>query len=194
MINDGFGNEISESELVANYHNWSHAVAGAMVNASSSLYDDLVQEALIEVWKVAQRKPEGVSATYVAKAAKYRMLGIVQGKQMTGADPTPGPKFRPAEHDVDWQDEATTDTFQSLLVAADALAAVEWAYHQGEIVQALNALPERDRRYVVARFWEGKTDTEIAAETGVSNKSLGIRWKRTVVPRLVAQLHHLART
>lgn len=194
MIHDGFGNEISESELVANYRKWSHAVAGTMVNASSSLYDDLVQESMIEVWKIGLKKPEGVSATYVTKSARYRMLQVVTGKPMTGGDSTPGPKSRPKELILDWQDVAGHEEdwgLEGLLAASDVLSAVDLAYHQGQILQCLNSLPEQDRRYVYQRFWEGKTDTEIAAEGGLSNKALGTRWTRNIKPRLVEALAHL---
>ena len=194
MIQDGFGNEVTADELVGNYWKWAHKVAGSMVAPSSLLYDDLVQEALIAVWKVSQRKPEGVAAPYITKAMRTRMRDLVNHRPMTGGDSKPGPKSRPKEISVDWQEVAEEDSsgFENLLSAADLLTAVEWAYHEGEILQALNQLPEPDRTYVYQRFWQGKTDTEIAAERGISNKFLYTRWHRTIQPKLLESLSYLS--
>lgn len=196
MLHDGYGDEVTADELVANYWKWAHKVAGGIVPFDSLTYDDLVQEALIDVWKTAERKPEGVPASYLTKSMRFRMVSVVRGKPMTGGDSTPGPKSRPKETAVDWQDVTASDGedygLQHLLEATDVLSAVDWAYHHGEILQHLNALPPEDRAYVHQRFWEGKTDTEIAAERGVSNKYLHTRWNRTVKPKLAASLAHLA--
>lgn len=194
MLQDGFGDDLTVDEQVANYRKWSHFMAGKFVNASSLTYDDLVQESMIEIWKVLKKKDQDVPATYLTKAAKYKMISIVQGKPMTGGDSTPGPKSRPKELNVDWQEEPDEGqwSWTSLLAAPDLLSAVELAYHEGEILKALNELEPRDRQYVYSRFWEGKTDTEIAAELEVSNKYLGGRWKKQVRPKLLASLSHLA--
>lgn len=189
-ISDGYGDLDTEAE-VARFWAWSHAVAGRMVQPSSLLYEDLVQESLIHIWQLIERKGgrDAVSATYLARAARYRMLQVVLGRPQTGGDSKPGPKSRPVEVGVDWLDE---DSPLARLSAADALGAVALAYHEGEIVAAINALPLAHREYVVLRFWGGLTDTEISARVQTSNQALHVRWKRVIKPKLSEALFHLS--
>jgi len=197
-ISDGFGDDLTNAEVVANFRRWSYAVAGKTYGSSSTIdVDDLAQESMIAMWRVLEKKggKAAVSATYLTQTGSMRMLAVQQGVPMTGGDSTPGPKYRPTGVVVDWNAVVSGDEdwgFEHLLEAADLLHSVDLAYHAGEIAECLNALAPADRAYVHARFWQGKTDTEIAAERGVSNKMLGTRWKRTIRPVLAERLAHLA--
>jgi DNA-directed RNA polymerase specialized sigma24 family protein len=190
-LDDGWGDETPE-QTALRFEHWAHDRAGRMVAPSSQIYDDLVQEALIAAWRTAAEK--GIrNATYITKAARHRMLDVVTGKQMTGGDPTPGPRYRPKEVVLDWQEiSAEPGPMDALLEAADLLGAVEWAYHRGEIGAALSALSPTHRAYVVERFWYGKRDMEIAAEWGVDRRLLNTWWRRTIRPALAESLRHLA--
>lgn len=197
MLNDGYGDDASIPEVVSRFRKWSHTIAGDYTAPSGMVYDDLVQEALIAIWRSLEKKggKANVSATYLTQVARYRMQKVVTGKQMYGGDPKPGPRSRPQTYGVDWEEaEDAGDPITRLLEAADVLSAVEWAYHHGEIAKALGALPAAHQEYVVERFWRGKTDTEIAEERGVSNKLIGQWWRRSIRPRLRHELAHLART
>lgn len=193
MISDGFG-DLTPGEVAERFHKWSHKVAGAYVKPSDSRYEDLAQEAMIQIWRVVEKKGSGVSATYLAQAGKYRMQAILSGKQEFGGDPTPGPRYRPSETRVDWQGlaaDGAEDSLGSLLEAADLVEAIEWAYHHGEIAEAINSLPSEHREYVVKRFWQGMTDTEIAAAWGMNQKAVSLRWNRRIKPALTEALAHL---
>lgn len=194
-VDDGYGDSVSPAEAVERFHRWTHYVASRLVDGRSKThpaYDDMVQEAKIEVWRTIQDKPH-VPATYVAKAARSRMREVLTGaRPLTGGDSKPGPKYRPTTECVDWQDEGAAEPVLHLLAAPDLLDAVELAYHRGELLHALGQLQPRDREYVVLRFWSGMTDTEIAARQGVSNKLLHDRWRRAILPRLQKSLAHLA--
>lgn len=191
MLNDGFGDSLRPEEVVANFEKYAHKIAYEN-HWSRNNHDDLVQEALIEVWEASVRVPDA-SAVYYAKAVKGRLFAVGrQGRPWTGGDSKPGPKSRPIENQIDWQDPEVEDIFGSLLEATDLVSGVEWAYHHGEFMEALCGLSEDDREYVVRRFWHGQTDTEIAAIRGVTNKALGNRWTRTIQPKLQAALAHMA--
>lgn len=194
-IIDGFGDDLSASEAVQRYERWSHAVAGGMVGHGHPMHDDLVQEGLIKIWQVLEAKggKANVSATYLTQAAHYRMVAIVSGRPMVGGDSTPGPKSRPTMALVDWDDVQSGDreidpSLIELLWAADLIDAVEWSYHHGQIMEVLSSLPERDREYVVRRFWGQSTDTEIARDIGVTNKALHTRWRRQIIPAIKQRL------
>lgn len=188
MIDDGWGDETPEQTALRFLH-WSHWHAGQLVPATDALYDDLVQEALITAWRTAEEK--GIrNAVYVTTAARYRQQGVAAGRPMTGGDSTPGPKSRPAEQRVDTYD----DLDPALLAAPELLDTVEWAYHRGEILAVLDGMDPRHRRYVWAKFFEGKRDFEIAAEMAVDKRLLNTWWRRTIRPRLAAELEHLVVT
>jgi DNA-directed RNA polymerase specialized sigma24 family protein len=188
-MQDGYGNELTDQEMVENYWKWAHKVAGSILprGQRSHDFDDVVQEGLIHVLKTA----DGMPAPFVAKGARYRMLAAATGeRQPTGGDPTPGPRYRPTtvSHDADESGE----WLDSLMRGPDLLDAAALAYHHGELAQVINGLEPRDRNYIVQRFWNGKTDTEIAAEDGVARNFWHTRWRKTLAPRLAKELAHLA--
>jgi DNA-directed RNA polymerase specialized sigma24 family protein len=180
----------TETQVVADFEKWAHHRAGQMVTRDHHLYDDLVQEALIEIWRVHKAKGDP-SAVLLAQKARYRMLNIVTGdRPMVGGDSTPGPKSRPTTTNVDWAN-ADEVGLEHLLAAPDALEAVDWAYHEGELQAALSALTPEQREYVTLRFWGGLRDVDIEAQTGIGRKVLGNRWTRSIKPILQRELAHL---
>lgn len=190
-IDDGYGDETPE-QTALRFLRWSHDAASKMTHADSLIYDDLVQEAMISIWRTAETKHIR-NAVYLTKTARYRMVDVASGERpMTGGDSTPGPRYRPKETSVDWEEiSADPGPLEALLEAADLLDAVELAYHHGEICEALDGLREDHRRYVVERFWHGKRDVEIAAEMEVDKRLLNLWWRRTIRPALAERLQHL---
>lgn len=178
--------------MVARFQHWSHMVAGSMTDPNGLLYDDLVQEGLIEIWRTAE-KIEDPSAVYLTKAARYRMQDVVTGNRpMTGGDSAPGPKYRPVTTAVDWAEVGDDDpNWAYLLEAADLLDAVDWAYHEGDILRALDTLRPDYRQYVVLKYWHGLRDVEIEQHMGVSRKVIGTWWSRSIKPALQRELAHL---
>lgn len=67
------------------------------------------------------------------------------------------------------------------------LGDLEMAYHHGEIMQAVEGLPEVWREYVRLRFWEGYNDSEAERALSVHRST----WHKTVRPTLVRELAHL---
>lgn len=193
--NDGYGDDLPDDEVVERYWRWAHSVTGKLTNPHGPLYDDLVQEALIEIWRILRVKggKANVSANYLTMGAKHRLLDVAQGKPMFGGDRRPGPRSEPAGSLLSpleaYPEDA--DVFEDVDFA-QYLDAVALAYHEGEIQQAISSLPPAHRAYVEMRFWGGMTDTEIASLTGATNKALGNSWRRAIKPALSASLDHLA--
>lgn len=196
-LSQGFG-DTDIGDIVARYQRWSHWEAGRTLGNVGTMhpsYDDVQQEGLIAIWHALATKGERVNnAVYLTKAARSRMRDVAwSGKPMLGSsDGKPGPKSRPTTVAIDYDALSDEDPMMRLLEAVDALSAVEWAYHHGEIAQCLNGLSADDRDYVVQRFWGGKTDTEIAAERRVDKRVVHQNWVRRIRPQVAEQLSRLA--
>lgn len=67
------------------------------------------------------------------------------------------------------------------------LEGIEVAYHAGEIAAALDVLTPAQKKYVVARFWGGRTPAELTALFGYDPSSL---W-RDAKPKLRIRLAYL---
>lgn len=78
------------------------------------------------------------------------------------------------------------DLLEILLEVPQALDQVEQAYHDGRIAEAVANLPQSYRGYVVQRFWQGVTTTELQRTLSPST------WTR-VKKRLSVELKELAR-
>lgn len=183
----------THEEIVARYHKWTHFVAGKMTGGSGHpLYDDIVQEAKIEMFRVLEVKgADKVGATYLTRAARSRMLAALTREVFTGGDTKPGPKSRPDRLLVDWQAAEGPGVPETLLEARDELDSASLAYHQGDLADAINALDERDRHYVVEKFWGGSTDREIEVKFGERRGTSYDRWKKRIRPALAERLAHM---
>ena len=73
----------------------------------------------------------------------------------------------------------------------DGFDRVEWESLRPDLVEALQRLTERDRAYVVARFYRGHRDAEIARESGRTTKAVSHRWLTVIRPALRNSLGHL---
>lgn len=75
------------------------------------------------------------------------------------------------------------------VASQDYIGEVLTSYHDGEVMEALAALPQVWREYVYLRFWEGLSDERIAALLHVDVRK---GWKTKVAPALAETLHRLA--
>ena len=186
-------------DLVARYERWVYAVASCKASVRSPEFEDVVQEARIAIWQAAGRADAargGAHAKWLTQAAKWRMRDVARRSTWTGhtrsrgnaADPLlrPHASVEKAAEAGDPMLEAATsihdgDIFDHVLVA----------YHQREIMEALASLPPAQRAYVVQRFWGGKSDTDVASDTGRSNSALSREWHSKIKPVLRERLANL---
>lgn len=140
--------------------------------------DDLAQEARILAW--------GYYGDYHPNAAKpyirSRLWDLAAGKTgWTGQD-RPRRYDRPTEVAADWDHDLAEH-----LASAELLERIELAYHYGEIYAALDRLTPNERRLIRARYWEGKTWTEVEREWGYAPNPV---W-RSARDKLRKDLAHL---
>lgn len=150
--------------------------------------DDILQEARIAVWK-AMGRPHMADA-YLHTAARRRIEEVRDRQTWTGHTRRHGQPTDPLR-------QSRTDSLDRMLdvglmvAAQNILDGVEMAYHQGEMFQAIAALPANQREYVILRFWGGLTEAEIAAEVHRSVPTVQ-RWWSEAKGSLRASLGHLA--
>lgn len=191
MISDRFG-DLTLEEVIPHYERWAHKLANDMQGVNSPDHDDLVQEARIAIWHALKKydDTQGALPTYVTRAARWRMNDAHQRQHWTGQPTKQGSKtsdrFR-VDASLDWfMEEGIT----GLLEAVDLLDGVELAYHHGQIAEAINSLPDLQRRYVVLRFWGGLTGAEINARLDPP-ASLEAQWRNSMRAKLRDHLLHL---
>ena len=142
---DGYGDPEDVEALIARFDRWQHYVANSLDGSSSARHDDLVQEGRIALWKAFSRSGER-NAAYLTRASRNAMSSAVARDYWTGTEGVQGHARR----------QPPTDPLDELREhPADAFCEIELAYHEGEIVAAINRLPPAQRRYVIARFWLG---------------------------------------
>jgi len=192
VIQDGYGDMVPDEEFVERWVAHAHASADRVVRRNDPRYDDVLQEALIEVWRTAQAHP-GATAPYIAKAARYHAMDIAMGtRPMLSTENTPGPKYRPETVAVDWHADRDDAFLDEPVEPSDPLAAVEWGYHQGMLAQVLDTLRPDDREYVVRRFWLDHSVDQISQDLGIDRNKLDGAWRKRIKPRLARALELLA--
>lgn len=191
MINDGFG-ELSDVEKVLLeeedfiVRNARHALVKKMGRSfSEGLDEDAIQEARIAAW---QSWIKHQNRAYLNIAVRQRLVAHVYRDQWFGTKPT--------AHEMDPIRRSSRDSLDDpdidvVLTANESLEAVLMAYHDGEIVEAINALSPTQREYVVLRFWCGMTNPEIAAVQGKTPSGVSSIWSKAIRPSLLERLSHL---
>lgn len=144
---------------------WLLKVAWSLTN-EKGLVDDLAQEGNIEMWRAAQTYDPacGVALVpFVRSAARYRMLRCVSRGKWFGSSDQRG-HTKPPERELNVDDDlAIGENIDALLIA----------YHHGEIMEALAALPPLQRDKVIRRFW----NDEIVPGSSWWNGSKGAKRK-----------------
>lgn len=143
-----------EEDFLADCAGWLRGVA--LSYAHDSRYEDVRQEGQITLWRAYRKhadQPSDLRIAYAMREARSRMKDVAwRDARQTGQPSRIG---RPEVAVVFSMDDLLEDGWESVLHAVDAPEGIEWAYHRGEILAALNALTPRQRRYVYARFWCG---------------------------------------
>jgi RNA polymerase sigma factor (sigma-70 family) len=156
-------------------------------------YDDLAQEARIQVWLLANKRQRlDDNLRGLASVAMRRRINEVATRQTwTGYESHRGYPTDPMRSVRESMDAIIEAVGADVFGGVEALRNVEMAYHHGEIQQALDALPDLHRQYVSLRFWSGWTQDEIAVELQTSVGVMNGWWARSIRPALRQQLAHL---
>lgn len=152
-------------------------------------WDDLLNEGRIVQWEVLTKRPDA-PREYVSAAMSMRLREAATRGTWTGMPRQQGkPSIDPLRrHDRDSLDDP--DLYHDAAAEFD-LDPLLMAYHEGEILQAIRALPERHQRYVVQRFWMGLTHAEMAPSIGIKPGNMARMWTESIRPVLGQALAHL---
>lgn len=175
---------MNADDVLADYRRWLYRVANDLLGPEHPDVDDLAQEGYIAMWRALGTfdSAKGSLPSWLTLNARTRMQECVQRGHWFGAPSRRGK--RPNQAVVVSLDALPVE----VAVSAD-LEGVELAYHQGELVAAIDALTPSQRRYVIARFWGGLTCTQME-KFGVFTNAGG-RWEAARA-KLAESLAHLA--
>ncbi len=156
-FNDGFGASVEQDfeQLEADWRALLYKHANQLLQWEKSFIEDVVQEGRITLWKTwAELPADDPHRAHKALAhAKLRMKEVAyrSGSRQTGNESETKVYEPKKKVSVEHEGETVEEWFGGV----DALDGVEIAYHRGEILQAVDALTEKQRKYVYARFWYG---------------------------------------
>lgn len=175
-------NEI-EQILEAN-QGWLQKTARGIIGRSTdSDEEDLIQEGRITMWRALVSYDPAKSPNrdaWIKFRARNAMLKIVM---------RPRWQERPNPHDPEtWYDRYDLPNSLNLNIESLMLA-----YHDDEIVQAIARLSPGQRKYVLARFWSGLTDSEMI-EAGLFTYDAHAMWtsaRNGARQKLAMALSHL---
>lgn len=179
--------------MLADFRKWLLAVANRMVGGQGEdRVQDLAQEGYIAMWRALDSydPDKGALASWLVKAAEMRMADVVRRGVHFGQTY----KRNPGTEDG-LRGERSWDTLVPIELEDVETKIAVWlsdglalAYHRGEIQRAIGRLTPDEQRYVVLRFWHGKTADEIKPHVDGNVIHL---W-RTARGKLAADLRRLA--
>ncbi|MFD1278078.1 sigma-70 family RNA polymerase sigma factor [Streptomyces kaempferi] len=160
--NDGYGDTPTIDEALADYDAWLHRRVHQMLPATDHRHDDLVQEGRIAMWEAHSRHDpaKGSLPAWLTRHANWHMQEVLARRgKWTGS-----PSRRDGRHEVR---DVPTVSLDALLfppdggvgdekaagVVPDIADSAMTAYHRVQVLDALSALTEKQRQYVVLRFW-----------------------------------------
>lgn len=156
MWQDGYGDELNLREKMR-----LAEIMAAERDVSRSVRDDVVQEVLITAWQVSEA---GHDMKYVHGAMAKRTAGAARDANWTGREGRRG--SRDATREVvplGVNKDGEPLTIEDVAHGEELPESIELAYHQGEIMAALEKLSPRERLWVLGRFWVGMTHAELKA-------------------------------
>jgi RNA polymerase sigma factor (sigma-70 family) len=190
----------TDDEIIAGYHSWLFKTASGMTSNSSDV-EDLVQEGRVAMWLALDSydPAKGSLPSWLTRKAKFRMIEVVTDGPLTGQPSrrhgrNPATEMKRATLSLDLP-RGDSGVNLADLVSRDVgdLEAAELAYHQDEIASAIEALPDAQRKYVIARFYEAMTGSEMR-EAGLFSYDPSALWtsqKNGARMKLAEKLRHL---
>lgn len=176
-------------DILAKYEPWVRRKARQFPKFPA---EDLVQEALIAMWKELKKYDfeKGIPVDYIMKRrCSWRMMDIVSGKPWTSSDPHyrhAGVRFNP--YSVGELPNNSED-----LAAAQAFESVEFSAHAKDIADALRRLTDRQKEYAVVRLMYGFKQSEIIGRFGYEAHGLLTRRHKDELRKSLSHLESLVK-
>jgi DNA-directed RNA polymerase specialized sigma24 family protein len=199
-VNDGFGDDPVQQELaIEEYIREREGLLRLKASertrgnkSSNDTWDDILQEGRIVEWQVKTKRPDA-PPSYVSAAMSNRIGEVISRGTWTGLERTHGKPVDPIRRPLHTRSSVDDPDVDVVVSSGDWADRIAMAYHHGEIIRALNEeLTFTQRLYVYERFWEGRTNVEIAARRGLSTGEIERQWRVNIRPSLLAQLGYLA--
>lgn len=154
--------------------------------------EDLVQEALIAMWKELKKydASKGIPLDYIMKRrCSWRMMDIASGKPWTSDQPY----YRHAG--LKFNTSSLEDTFNGIedYAAEAAFNEVDFAVHREDIAKALGDLTDRQREYAVVRLMYGFKQSEIVDHFGYEAHGLLTKKHKDKLRKSLSHLESLVR-
>jgi RNA polymerase sigma factor (sigma-70 family) len=133
--------------------------------------EDLVQEALIAMWKELKKfdPSKNIPLDYIMKRrCSWRMMDIVSGKPWTSNEPYYRHTGLKSNDTVSLDEPYSQGAYDQArdFSAERAFEDVDFSYHFKDIKGALNGLTSRQREYAVVRLMYGFKQSEIIDHFG----------------------------
>lgn len=156
--------ENDDRTLLESFRGWLMTVANRYPPVMPSRVEEIAQEGWIAIWRGAQvlkvrdrdTWPDDVSQ-WLKRCAVNRMNTIASSWKRRRDDVY---MTRLVDFNAAYEDDAWASYLASVALTTD-LGEVEWAYHHGEILQAVNRLPRSQKAYVQRRFWNNWAPTAL---------------------------------
>ncbi len=179
----------SKDDFLISQKGWLYVVARNMLrNFEEFTPEDLAQEGLIAMWRHYESHDPSRGASlqwYLRKRAKLRMIEVLmRNGQWFGMDQRHRGTADQRSNSMDPQEGDYLDAMS----VGDNIDDVMWAYHEGEVARALDALTPKQREYVFRRFWLGEPVSEIKRAMQTNTSTMWASAKK----RLEKELAHLA--
>lgn len=183
--------------VLADYRKWLLAVANRLVATSKGgrgedyegRVQDLAQEGYIAMWRALDSfDPErGAMASWLVKAAELRMNDVVRRGSVFGRPEQRGTVRIEDRAEINGLETVDQDELERR-IGVWLNEGIALAYHRGQVQRAIGRLTRDEQRYVVMRFWEGKSNPEIDPHV---QGNVSWLWK-TARGKLREELRHLA--
>jgi RNA polymerase sigma factor (sigma-70 family) len=198
-LNDGYGDDLTPSEVISQYERWLHAVANRLLPPGDHRHDDLVQEGRIGMWKALAKydSSKGALPSYLTRGAEMQIRNaFLRGENWTGSPSRRGYSGPAQISKVISLDAALDDSSVHNETAGgvtdDHADSAALARHRDEIAAAIASLTEQQQRYVALRFIHGLTNAQATRMIGgVSEGTLWHAPRSGAKHKLRAHLSHL---
>lgn len=172
-----------EFELLSSLKQYTLYVANRLTQDASNIsVQDLAQDGWLAMWQ-ATRSWNGTGQLdgWMKAKMQWAMLQKVQRR-----------KPQEVLFDTGVSESDQEDSIMVKLAASEDIDVLLMSYHEGEILQALNALTPKQRQYVVRRFWLGQCGRELREALGTKYiDSLWHQKKHGARYKLARALSHL---
>lgn len=149
---------IDQRQLLASLGPKLHRLAAGFFTGDEQRHTpDLAQEGWIAVWRALPTVP--VHLLRDADALEGWCIGVARNRMRNWIRDELSAPRRGSRATVPASD-VIVDLVEALSGSL-TLQTIDQAYHDGRVAAALDALPPRQREYVVARFWHGISTTEL---------------------------------